>query len=171
MVILNLKSVENALTRLFGEIVNPCLGARSERSLAHGCGLERTHDYRRPGDGDQNTMDVRLAYLQLGNLEANGFVLQGGRIDMNYGNNRLVGSSWWTNVSRSYDGVRAIYQQGRLRVDTFATSVVIVRDGVVEHHLQGNNLDGLPPRTTSFHTPHSTYIDSGTCGRASPFRI
>jgi len=91
----------------------------------------------------QNATDVRQAYVQLGNPEGNGFTLQGGRFDMTYGNNRLIGNSWWTNVSRSFDGFRAGYQQGRFRVDAFATSVVIVRDGVIDHSLAGNNLYGL----------------------------
>jgi hypothetical protein len=69
--------------------------------------------------------------------------LQGGRFDMTYGNNRLIGDSWWTNVSRSFDGVRAAYQQGRFRIDAFATSVVIMRQGVIDHQLAGNNLYGL----------------------------
>ena len=62
---------------------------------------------------------------------------------MSYGNNRLLGDSWWTQVSRTFDGVRAVYKQGRFRVDTFATSVVIMRQGVFDHHLEGNNLYGV----------------------------
>jgi hypothetical protein len=103
----------------------------------------------------QNTTDIRQAYVQFGKAEGNGFTLQGGRFDMTYGNNRLIGNSWWTNVSRSFDGVRAAYQQGRFRVDAFATSVVIVRDGVIDHHLEGNNLYGVYA-TAHDVIPHAT---------------
>ena len=90
----------------------------------------------------ENTADLRQAYIQFGPSEGNGFSLQGGRFDMTYGNNRLIGDSWWNNVSRTFDGVRAAYQQGRFRADVFATSVVIIRNGVIDHHLEGNNLYG-----------------------------
>jgi hypothetical protein len=103
----------------------------------------------------QNTTDIRQAYVQLGNPEGNGFTLQGGRFDMTYGNNRLIGNSWWTNVSRSFDGFRAAYQQGRFRVDAFATSVVIVRDGVIDHSLAGNDLYGLYATARDV-IPHAT---------------
>jgi hypothetical protein len=104
----------------------------------------------------QNTTDIRQAYVQLGNPEGNGFTLQGGRFEMTYGNNRLIGNSWWTNVSRTFDGVRAAYQQGRFRLDAFATSVVIVRDGVIDHHLEGNNLYGLYATARDV-IPHATF--------------
>jgi len=103
----------------------------------------------------QNTTDIRQAFVQVGNPEGNGFTLQGGRFDMTYGNNRLIGNSWWTNVSRSFDGVRGAYQLGRFRVDAFATSVVIVRQGVIDHHLEGNNLYGIYA-TAKDVIPHTT---------------
>jgi hypothetical protein len=103
----------------------------------------------------QATTQLRQGYIKIGATEANGFSLQVGRFDMTYGNNRLVGDSWWTNVSRSFDGVRAAYQQGRFRVDAFATSVVIVRQGVFDHNLSGNNLYGLYATAKNV-IPHAT---------------
>jgi hypothetical protein len=103
----------------------------------------------------ENTTDIRQAYIQFGPGEGNGFSLQGGRFDMTYGNNRLVGDSWWTNVSRTFDGVRAAYQQGRFRMDVFATSVVIIRNGVIDHHEEGNNLYGAYATAKNV-IPHAT---------------
>jgi len=104
----------------------------------------------------ENTTDIRQAYIQFGPGEGNGFSLQGGRFDMTYGNNRLIGDSWWTNVSRSFDGVRAAYQQGRFRVDAFGTSVIIMRQGVIDHQLAGNNLYGVYA-TAHDVIPHATF--------------
>jgi hypothetical protein len=101
------------------------------------------------------TTQLRQGYIRFGASEGNGFSLQAGRFDMTYGNNRLLGDSWWTNVSRSFDGVRAAYQQGRFRVDAFATSVVIVRQGVFDHNLSGNNLYGLYATAKNV-IPHAT---------------
>jgi hypothetical protein len=92
---------------------------------------------------NQDTTDVREAYFQIGNPEGEGFTIKAGRQELSFGNNRLIGDSWWSNVSRSFDAVRATYQQGRLRIDAFAASVVIVRDGVLNHHNRGNDLYGL----------------------------
>lgn len=103
----------------------------------------------------QNAADLFEAYVELGSLEGNGFTVKAGRQQLSFGNNRLLGDSWWTNVSRTFDGVRAAYQQGRVRVDAFATSVVIVRDGVIDHHLEGNNLYGLYA-TAKDVIPHAT---------------
>jgi hypothetical protein len=105
---------------------------------------------------NQNAADLRQAYVQFGNPEGNGFTLQGGRFEMTYGNNRLVGNSWWSNAARSFDGIRAAYQQGRFRVDAFATSVVIARDGVIDHSLAGNNLYGVYA-TAKDVIPHATF--------------
>jgi hypothetical protein len=104
----------------------------------------------------ENTTDIRQAYLEVGAAEGNGFSLQGGRFDMTYGNNRLIGDSWWTNVSRSFDGFRAVYTQGRFRIDAFATSVVITRQGVIDHSLAGNDLYGLYATARNV-IPHATF--------------
>jgi hypothetical protein len=103
----------------------------------------------------QDTTQLRQAYVKFGAAEGNGVSLEVGRFDMTYGNNRLVGDSWWTNTSRMFDGVKAGYQQGRFHVDAFATSVVIMRQGVFDHHLEGNNLYGIYAVARDL-VPHST---------------
>lgn len=92
---------------------------------------------------NENGADFRQAYLGLGDAEGNGFSARVGRQVLSFGNNRLIGDSWWSNVGRTFDGVRAAWKQGRLRIDAFAASVVIARDGVLDHHNQGSPLYGL----------------------------
>jgi len=104
----------------------------------------------------ESTAQMRQGYIKFGSAEGPGFSLQVGRFDMTYGNNRLIGDSWWTNVSRSFDGVRAAYQLGRFRVDAFATSVVIIRQGVFDHNLSGNDLYGLYATAKNV-VPHATF--------------
>ncbi len=91
----------------------------------------------------QNTWDINQAYVELGETEGTGFGLRVGRQELFFGNGRLIGNSWWSNVSRSFDAVRGDYAHGDYRVDAFIGSVVIARDGVIDHHNQGNNLSGL----------------------------
>jgi len=91
----------------------------------------------------QSTSQLFQGYVEIGNPEGDGFSSRVGRQQMSFGNNRLIGDSWWTNVSRTFDAARVAYQKGRLRVDAFAASVVILRQGVFDHHNQGNDLYGL----------------------------
>ena len=91
----------------------------------------------------QNKWDINQAYFELGETEVSGWGLRVGRQELYFGNGRLIGNSWWQNVSRDFDAVRADYQHSDYRVDAFISSVVIARDGVIDHHNQGNNLSGL----------------------------
>ena len=59
------------------------------------------------------------------------------------GEQRLLGSWPWTNVTRSFDAVRATFRSPGYRLDAFASSVVVAQDGSFDHHLQGSNLHGL----------------------------
>lgn len=91
----------------------------------------------------QDSLEIKKAYVEFGETEGTGFGLRAGRQELYFGNGRLIGNSWWSNVSRSFDGVRGSYEHDGYRVDAFIASVVIARDGVVNHHNQGNNLSGL----------------------------
>src|SRR5258708_37585162 len=90
----------------------------------------------------QNTFDLRLAYAEVG--AADGPVtLRVGRQELDLGEQRLLGSLLWTNVTRSFDAVRAAFRSSGYRLDAFASSVVVAQDGSFDHHLQGSNLHGL----------------------------
>ncbi len=91
----------------------------------------------------QNTWDIKQAYFELGETEGSGFGLRAGRQELYFGNGRFIGNSWWSNASRSFDAVRGSYEKNGYRADLFISSVVIERDGVVDHHNQGNNLSGF----------------------------
>jgi Alginate export len=67
----------------------------------------------------------------------------------------LIGISNWTNAARSFDGYRAMVQSGRFRLDAFAASVVVLRNGEVGEHTPGNHIDGLYGQLRDV-VPHST---------------
>ncbi len=90
----------------------------------------------------QNTMDLRLAYAEVGRGDGI-FVIRAGRQELDFGEQRLVGSLPWTNVTRSFDAIRATFRKRGFRLDAFASSVVVAQDGLLDHHLQGSNLHGL----------------------------
>ena len=90
----------------------------------------------------QNTFDLRLAYAEVGRSEGV-FQLRAGRQELDFGEQRLLGSLPWTNTARSFDAIRATFHKRGYRLDAFAASMVVAQDGSPDHHLQGSNLHGL----------------------------
>lgn len=99
-------------------------------------------------DGTRQSTDVREAYIEVKNNFDLPFHIQAGRQILRYGDERLVGSLDWTNVGRSFDGLRLKWEQKYLSSHIFLTSVS-------ERH---NDIAG---NTTSFgvKTQYNTYMD------------
>ena len=92
----------------------------------------------------QNTWDLRQAYLELGDSEKGIIGVRTGRQELNFGEQRLIGSADWNNTARSFDAVRAtLHPMVGVRVDAFASSAVVQTDGAFDHHQAGNDLHGL----------------------------
>jgi len=91
----------------------------------------------------QNTFDLRMAYVEIGDSEKKTVGLRVGRQELAFGEQRLIGHLNWTNTARTFDAVRATFRHGNYRLDAFASSVVNPRDGEWDHHAQGNNFHGL----------------------------
>jgi hypothetical protein len=91
----------------------------------------------------QSTWDLRRAYVDLGDLGQGPVSFRVGRQDLNFGNGRLVGTSYWRNASRGYDAAMAVIHWNWLSVNAFAASPVIVLDNGLSHHQEGNNLHGV----------------------------
>jgi hypothetical protein len=90
----------------------------------------------------QSTWDLRRAYVDFGDT-ARGISFRVGRQDLNFGNGRLVGTSYWRNASRGYDAAMMVWSSSWLTVNTFAASPVIAVENGLSHHVQGNNLHGV----------------------------
>ena len=68
--------------------------------------------------------------------------LRGGRQELVFGDQRLVGHGNWLNTARSFDGVRGVFRHKKLRVDGFAASVVAIQMDDVNRSGGGNYLYG-----------------------------
>jgi hypothetical protein len=90
----------------------------------------------------QNSLDVRQAYGQLGDASEGSFEIVAGRQMLSFGDERLIGPSDWSNMGRTFDVVRLDLHRSWFRLSLFASSVIIAREGVIDHHIQGNNLHG-----------------------------
>ena len=91
----------------------------------------------------QNTWDIRQAYIKLGDSK-NGWVdFVAGREMLSFGEERLIGPSDWLNMGRTFDTLHLTLHHPGVKVSLFASSVIVARDGVIDHHIQGNNLHGM----------------------------
>lgn len=78
----------------------------------------------------KNPMDLRLGYVQLGNSEAGPVILRAGRQSLAFGEGRLVADPNWSNVGRTFDGLRVTLRYHKVRLDAFTgASDKIYTDG------------------------------------------
>lgn len=103
----------------------------------------------------EDTWDLRLAYAEFGDMEKSPVAVRVGRQEINLGEERLVGSAPWLNTPRSFDAARLALHYHKVRLDIFASSVVVLRDGRVGSVQPGNNLHGLYGGLTNV-IPHAT---------------
>ncbi len=100
-------------------------------------------DQRVIPNGAQDSLDLRMAYAEFGNCDTRPFGLRIGRQELTLGDQRLVGAINWSNTARTFDAVRATLRRRSVRLDAFAASVVVVRDGEFNKRVDGDNLHGL----------------------------
>jgi hypothetical protein len=97
-----------------------------------------------PAPPYQNTFDLYQGYLELGDSEKGVVGVRTGRQELNFGEQRLIGSADWNNTARSFDAARlTLHPMSGVRLDAFASSVVVQTDGAFDHHRAGDDLHGL----------------------------
>ncbi|MCZ2148263.1 MAG: alginate export family protein [Bryobacterales bacterium] len=93
----------------------------------------------------QDTLDLRQAWVQLGNEDKFPLQLRVGRQELVFGEERMVGASNWSNIARTFQAVKLTLRAerlGGLKLDTFASTVVVPREGAWDGSLPGDNLHG-----------------------------
>ena len=90
----------------------------------------------------ENNFDLRQAYIEWRQSDQKGLAVRAGRQELNFGDQRLVGSLNWTNTARTFDAVKVSYAVPKYSFDVFASSVVAIQDGVFDRHRDGNNFYG-----------------------------
>ena len=94
------------------------------------------------GPPNENRLDLKLAYVELGDPESHWISLRVGRQIINY-NNTLIANSEWRNQGRSYDAAVLNLQGRRASLGIFAASAVVPQSTGVSPHQEGNNIYGL----------------------------
>jgi hypothetical protein len=98
-----------------------------------------------PGKGltDNNGgFQLELAYITLGNLKAFPVTVKVGRQELNYGDQRLVGTALWLNVPHTFDAVKVRYQHSLFGLDLFAANLVYDRNGRFDQSNPQDTLSG-----------------------------
>jgi hypothetical protein len=90
----------------------------------------------------EDTFDLRQGYLELSSSDKPMFALRVGRQEMFFGEQRLIGHLNWTNTARSFDAARLTFKYGNYKVDAFASSVVVLKEGSFDKSSGGNDLHG-----------------------------
>jgi Alginate export len=92
----------------------------------------------------RDVFDLRQGYLEYHN-EDNNFRLYAGRKELRFGNERVVGISDWTNVSRTFDGFFGHFGDptDKNSIDVFSSSVVKINPTSLDTHGAGLTFHGI----------------------------
>jgi hypothetical protein len=100
--------------------------------------------FRKPvPNGVANTFDLRQGYAELGSVEKGSWGFRFGRQELSFGEERLVGPSNWSNVSRTFDAARLSYARPGVRLDLFASALVVPINGEFDRPRTANKLYGF----------------------------
>jgi hypothetical protein len=131
------------LTREYGGLAarpTPYLTAYMQFIDAHALGLP----VNIVASNMRDVFDLRQGYLEYHDKE-NNIQLYAGRRELKYGNERVVGISDWTNVSRTWDGFFGHFgdSSNKNNVDIFSTSVVKINPTSLDTHGAGLTFHGV----------------------------
>ena len=94
------------------------------------------------GNPYEDSWTLWEAYIQVGS--STGWVdVLGGRKVLEFGDERVIGPSEWTNVGRTFNAARADLHHPGYKVSVFAASVVPGENTDLHNALPGNNLYGI----------------------------
>ena len=79
-------------------------------------------------EGD-DSIDLRQAWVEIGNPKEFPLTLKVGRQILSYGDERLVGSFDWNNIGRTFDAAKLRWEEKDWWVEAFASSVVVPERG------------------------------------------
>jgi hypothetical protein len=72
----------------------------------------------------QDPLELRLAYLEVGNSEQGGVTARVGRQEMSYGGGRLFSAAEWGNTARTFEGATLSLFRWQMKLDLLTASVI-----------------------------------------------
>src|ERR1044071_2155020 len=86
--------------------------------------------------------DLHESYVELFPAYKKGFGMTAGRMMLNFGEGRLIGTPQWSNLSRTYDQARAYWRSPRAQVEVLLVSPVKPRIGEFNRPVLGDRVWG-----------------------------
>jgi hypothetical protein len=102
----------------------------------------RAFAYQNAGGSMQDPVDLRQAYVQVGDGERNGYMARVGRQEMTYASGWLFSPADWGNTGRTLDGAVLSYRHSGLKVDLLTASVVQADPSSFDRHKPGDRVTG-----------------------------
>jgi hypothetical protein len=90
-----------------------------------------------------NPVDLRIGYVEIGNGEEGPVSLRAGRQSLDFGEGRLVADPNWSNVGRSFDGIRLTLRCHKFKLDTFTSASDKIYTNGFATPTPGEHFDGL----------------------------
>jgi hypothetical protein len=90
----------------------------------------------------RDTLDLHEAYVELFARRKTGFGMTAGRMMLNYGEGRLLGTPQWGNCARTYDQARLFFKSKRARVDALFVSPVKIQSNAFNRPVLGDRVWG-----------------------------
>lgn len=121
-------------------------------------------DARAPwyGPGAPNTVrdaaDLHEGYIELFPDYKTGFGMTIGRMMLNYGDARLIGSPQWGNLARTYDHVRLYHRSPRAQLELLLVSPVKIRPTEFNRPVLGDRIWGTYNVFPNFYRKHQMDI-------------
>ena len=91
----------------------------------------------------RNPADLQEAYVELIGRRKTGFGMTAGRMMLNYGEGRLIGTPQWGNCSRTYDQARLFWKAKRVRIDALLVSPVKAQTDGFDRPVLGDRIWGV----------------------------
>lgn len=97
---------------------------------------------------DNKNVDLHQAWLAVDNFPIENLRLQAGRFELSFGNERVIGSGDWHNVSRAFEGINLSFKESNCLTHLFAVQLIESTGGKLneEYLLYGSNVSFLGPR-------------------------
>jgi Alginate export len=99
----------------------------------------------------RDTADLHEAYIELFPSAKKGFGLTAGRMMLNYGEARLIGTPQWGNLARTYDQARVHWSAKGMRLEFLAISPVKIRSDEFNRPVTGDRIYGTYNTFTDFY--------------------
>jgi hypothetical protein len=90
----------------------------------------------------RDPIDLQEGYVELFGERKSGFGMTAGRMMLNYGEARLIGSPQWSNLSRTWDHARLYYRLPKARLEALMVSPVKIRIGEFNRPVLGDRIWG-----------------------------